>query len=76
MKLEENILLLTLFISGNPQAAAIDINSLKADYILLTHAHTDHVLDVETIAKNTNAVIVSNAEITSYYAKKDSMRTQ
>ncbi|WP_149207213.1 metal-dependent hydrolase [Flavobacterium johnsoniae] len=58
------------FITGNPQAATIDINTLKADYILLTHAHGDHVLDVETIAKNTNAVIVSNAEITSYYAKK------
>lgn len=58
------------FITGNPQAAAIDINTLKADYILLTHAHGDHVLDVEAIATLTNAVIVSNAEITSYYAKQ------
>ncbi|MFD1605031.1 metal-dependent hydrolase [Flavobacterium artemisiae] len=58
------------FITGNPEASSIDINRLKADYILLTHAHQDHVLDVETIAKNTNAVIVSNAEIATYYAKK------
>lgn len=58
------------FITGNPKAAAIDINTLKADYILLTHAHGDHVLDVEAIANRTNAVIVSNAEITSYYAKQ------
>jgi L-ascorbate metabolism protein UlaG (beta-lactamase superfamily) len=58
------------FITGNPQTAAIDINTLKADYILLTHAHGDHVLDVEAIANRTNAVIVSNAEITSYYAKQ------
>ena len=58
------------FITGNPQAAAIDINTLKADYILLTHAHGDHVLDVEAIANRTNAVIVSNAEITSHYAKQ------
>ena len=57
------------FITGNPQASAIDINSLKADYILLTHAHTDHVLDVETIASRTQATIISNAEIASYYAK-------
>ena len=57
------------FITGNPQASHIDINSLKADYILLTHAHGDHVLDVESIAKRTNAVIVSNAEIAGYYAK-------
>ncbi|MBE8724767.1 metal-dependent hydrolase [Flavobacterium hungaricum] len=57
------------FITGNPQAAAIDITTLKADYILLTHAHGDHVLDAEAIAKRTNATIVSNAEIASYYAK-------
>jgi L-ascorbate metabolism protein UlaG (beta-lactamase superfamily) len=58
------------FITGNPIASQIDINSLKADYILLTHAHQDHILDVETIAKNTNAVIVSNYEIASYYGNK------
>ncbi len=58
------------FITGNPQAATINLSTIKADYILLTHAHADHVLDVEAIAKNTNAVIVSNAEIASHYAKK------
>lgn len=59
------------FITGNPKAAAIDIETLKADYILVTHAHGDHVLDVEAIAKRTNATIVSNAEITSYYAQRE-----
>jgi L-ascorbate metabolism protein UlaG (beta-lactamase superfamily) len=58
------------FISANAKASHIDINSLEADYILLTHAHQDHILDVEVIAKRTNAVIVSNAEIASYYSKK------
>lgn len=58
------------FISANPKASHIDVNSLEADYILITHAHQDHVLDVEAIAKRTNAVIVSNAEIATYYAKK------
>ena len=58
------------FISANPKASHIDINSLDADYILLTHAHQDHILDVEAIAKRTNAIIVSNAEIATYYAKK------
>ncbi|MFH6959926.1 metal-dependent hydrolase [Flavobacterium aquidurense] len=59
------------FITGNPKASAIDIETLKADYILVTHAHGDHVLDVEAIAKRTNATIVSNAEITSYYAQRE-----
>lgn len=58
------------FISGNPNAGHIDINSLKADYILLTHAHQDHTLDVETIAKNNNSIIVSNWEIATHYGNK------
>ncbi|TGD59030.1 metal-dependent hydrolase [Flavobacterium humi] len=58
------------FISGNPKAAHIDINTLKADYILLTHAHQDHILDVEAIAKRTNAIIVSNYEIATHYGNK------
>ena len=58
------------YITANPKAAHIDINELKADYILVTHAHGDHVLDVEAIANRTGAVIVSNAEIATYYANK------
>lgn len=58
------------FISGNPKAAHIAIDSLQADYILLTHAHQDHILDVEVIAKRTNATIVSNWEIATYYGNK------
>ena len=58
------------YISANPKAAHIDIHTLKADYILLTHAHQDHILDVEAIAKRTNAIIISNAEIAGHYSKK------
>ncbi|WP_282042827.1 metal-dependent hydrolase [Winogradskyella flava] len=55
------------FISGNEKAAHIDIDSIKADYILLTHAHQDHILDTEVIAKRTGAIIVSNYEIVVHY---------
>lgn len=58
------------FISANPKASHVDINALKADYILLTHAHQDHILDVEAIAKNNSSVIVSNYEIASHYGNK------
>ncbi|MDP2161221.1 MAG: metal-dependent hydrolase, partial [Flavobacterium sp.] len=63
-------LLIDPFISGNPKASHIDVNAIQADYILLTHAHQDHILDVEAIAKRTNAVIVSNWEIATYYGNK------
>lgn len=58
------------YISANPKAAHIDIDALKADYILVTHGHGDHVLDVEAIARRTGATIVSNAEIADYYGDK------
>lgn len=58
------------YISPNPKASHINVDTLQADYILLTHAHGDHIADVETIAKNTNATIVSNAEIAGYYEEK------
>lgn len=58
------------YISPNPKASHIDIDQLEADYILLTHAHGDHIADVEAIAQRTNALIVSNAEIAGYYEKK------
>jgi L-ascorbate metabolism protein UlaG (beta-lactamase superfamily) len=63
-------LLVDPFISGNPKAAHIDLENLKADYILLTHAHQDHVLDTEAIAIRNGATVVSNWEITEYYGRK------
>lgn len=58
------------FISGNELAAHINIDALKADYILITHGHGDHVEDVERIAKNTGATVVSNFEIVNWFAAK------
>ncbi len=57
------------FISGNPKASHINLEALKADYILITHAHQDHILDVEAIAKRTGAVLVSNYEIILHFEK-------
>lgn len=66
-----NYIMVDPFITGNPlYKDKLDVKSLKADYILLTHAHQDHTLDVETIAKNTNAKIISNYEIAMYYQEK------
>jgi len=55
------------FISANELAKHIDIHSLKSDYILLTHAHQDHILDVELIARRTGAKIISNYEIVNHF---------
>ena len=67
LKIGNTNILVDPFISGNPLASHIDIDTLEANYILVTHAHQDHILDVEAIAKRTGAVVVSNYEIATYY---------
>ncbi len=67
IQIGEKYILVDPFITGNPKATHIDINNLKADYILITHAHQDHILDVEAIAKHTGAVVISNYEIVSHF---------
>jgi len=37
---------------------------------LVTHGHSDHVADVEAIAKRTGATLVANFEICQWFAKK------
>jgi len=58
------------FITPNDLAKSIDFENLKADYIVVTHAHQDHVYDIEALAERTGALIISNAEIAGYYAAK------
>lgn len=67
IQIDDIHILVDPFISGNPKAEKIDIETLKADYILITHAHQDHILDVEAIAKRTDAVIISNFEIVTHF---------
>lgn len=57
------------FISANPLAEKIKVDELEADFVLLTHAHYDHILDVEGIVKRTQAKIISNHEVVTYYEK-------
>jgi len=64
---EDKKLLFDPFITPNELAKDIDINSIEADYIFISHGHEDHVADVAQIAKRTNATIVSNFEIVSWY---------
>jgi len=71
IKTKKVTLLIDPFISGNELAKdKVAMADLKPDYILITHAHQDHVLDVETIAKQSNATIVSNFEIATHYENK------
>ncbi len=63
-------LLFDPFITGNELAKHIDINTIEADYILLSHGHSDHVADVESIAKRTGATIIAAYEVAVWFAGK------
>lgn len=68
-------LLFDPFISPNPLAKNIDITTIKADYILVSHGHWDHLADLVAIAKQTNATLVSNYEITTWAEKQGVKKT-
>ncbi|MGM9985614.1 MAG: metal-dependent hydrolase [Bacillaceae bacterium] len=56
------ILLIDPFITGNP-LSDLDPNTVEADYILLTHGHSDHVGDTVAIAKRTGATVIATFEL-------------
>ena len=58
------------FMTGNPLAKAIDVNTIEADYILLSHGHWDHLGDTLNIAKRTNAKVVCSVEIEHWLKNK------
>ncbi|MCB9964450.1 MAG: metal-dependent hydrolase [Rhodospirillales bacterium] len=63
-------LLFDPFITGNPAASHIDISKIPADYILISHGHLDHVLDVEAVARRTGAKIISTFEVVTWFGHK------
>lgn len=63
-------LLFDPFITGNDLARGIDVSQIPADYILISHAHWDHLADAADIAKRTGATLISNFEIIQYFGKQ------
>ena len=63
-------LLFDPFITPNEKAKDINIKDIKADYILLTHGHQDHIADAEAIAKNNDAIIVSGFETAVFFGNR------
>jgi L-ascorbate metabolism protein UlaG (beta-lactamase superfamily) len=54
------------FITPNKLASHIDITTIEADYILVSHGHGDHVADLVTIAKQTNAKVIAMVEVAAW----------
>lgn len=63
-------LLFDPFIKGNPLAQSLDISKIKADFVLVSHAHGDHIGDALDIGKNCNAVLITNNEMIDWFNEK------
>jgi L-ascorbate metabolism protein UlaG (beta-lactamase superfamily) len=62
-------LLLDPFLDDSP-TAPVKADSVKADFVLVSHGHADHVGDTIKIAQRTGATVISNFEVGEWFAKK------
>ena len=63
------IILIDPFITGNP-TATLKTEDINADYIILTHAHGDHIGDAFEIAKRCDSLIIAVNELANYAIRK------
>lgn len=66
---ENHHLIFDPFLSGNP-LTDLKPENVKADAILLTHGHSDHVGDTVEIAKRNDALVVAPNELAVYLGWK------
>lgn len=58
------------FITYNELAKGIDINTIEADFILVSHGHADHIADCVSIATRTGAKVVASWEVHEWLNKQ------
>ncbi|WP_110114106.1 metal-dependent hydrolase [Bacillus sp. CGMCC 1.16541] len=66
---DNKTILIDPFINGNA-LTDLSVSDLKADVILLTHGHNDHVGDTVEIAKNNDALVVAPFELATFLSWK------
>jgi L-ascorbate metabolism protein UlaG (beta-lactamase superfamily) len=75
IKTGEHSIVLDPFLDDSP-TAPIKAADLRADFILVSHGHFDHVADVATIAKRNGATVVANFEICQWLGKQGVEHTE
>jgi len=70
IKFNKKDLVFDPFISPNEKANHINVDEIKADYVLLSHAHLDHIADADKITENNDAVIISGYEVATHFGNK------
>jgi L-ascorbate metabolism protein UlaG (beta-lactamase superfamily) len=68
-------ILIDPFLNDSP-AAPVKADAVKADFVLVSHGHFDHVADAAAVTKRTGATVVANYEICEWLAKQGVKSTQ
>lgn len=58
------------FITPVGNDKVINIDDIKADYILVSHGHEDHVADLLLMAQKTGATVISNPEVLAWLTQQ------
>ncbi len=56
-------LLFDPFIRQNELAEDVDVDAIRADRVLVTHGHRDHVADAAELANRPGAPVISNPRV-------------
>ena len=71
LEIKDTKILFDPFISGNELAKdLVDINTIEADYIFISHGHADHVADAPAIAIRTGSKVIAAYEVCGWLEKQ------
>ena len=59
-------LIIDPFFAPNNPVATVTVDEVEADFILITHGHSDHIVDAVALAKRTGAQCIANFEIVGW----------
>lgn len=63
-------LLFDPFIRHNPLAGHVAVDEIDATHILVSHAHGDHLAEVQEIATRCNAQLIANWEVVQWFGQQ------
>ncbi len=71
----DHSILIDPFLNDSP-TAVVKADAVKADFVLVSHGHFDHVADAAEVAKRNGATVVANYEICEWLGKQGVESTQ